>query len=259
MTAETPKSTTFTPAAVRMTFADADIALTFADAAADAVTGRGPFTATPLPIRALARIYNSHVQVIVRTGTGIRDIKDMRGHRISTGSPGSGTENVALRLLAASGVQPDKDITRLSQSLPVTVKGMKNGAIDAMFWTAGLPTLGISDLMGAMRDKVVFLPVAHLLPVLRREYGEAYTPDVIARAVYGQSADVPTIAVASLVIVGPDMPEPLAFDLTRLLFEHQEDLATTHPEGRNFTRAAATATEPVPLHPGARRYYAEPV
>src|SRR6266508_1701285 len=141
MTAETPKSTTFTPAAVRMTFADADIALTFADAAADAVTGRGPFTATPLPIRALARIYNSHVQVIVRTGTG----------------------NVALRLLAASGVQPDKDITRLSQSLPVTVKGMKHGAIDAMFWTAGLPTLGISDLMGAMRDKVVFLPVAHLL------------------------------------------------------------------------------------------------
>src|SRR6266511_3907691 len=173
MTAETPKSTTFTPAAVRMTFADADIALTFADAAADAVTGRGPFTATPLPIRALARIYNSHVQVIVRTGTGIRDIKDMRGHRISTGSPGSGTENVALRLLAASGVQPDKDITRLSQSLPVTVKGMKNGAIDAMFWTAGLPTLGISDLMGAMRDKVVFLPVANLLPVLRRE---AYPP-----------------------------------------------------------------------------------
>jgi TRAP transporter TAXI family solute receptor len=242
----------------RLARGDADIALTFADAAADAVTGRGPFADTPQPIQALARIYNSYVHVIARTGTGIRDIKDMRGHRISTGSPGSGTENVALRLLAASGVQPDRDITRLSQSLPSTVKGMKGGTIDAMFWTAGLPTLGISDLMGAMRDKVVFLPVAPLLPELRREYGEAYTPAAIARTVYGQSADVPTIAVASLVIVGTDLPEPLGFDLTRLLFTYQDDLAKAHPEGRNFTRTAAPQTEPVPLHPGARRYYAGP-
>jgi uncharacterized protein len=239
----------------RLARGDADIALTFADAAADAVTGRGPFADTPQPIRALARIYNSYVHVIARTGTGIRAIKDMRGHRISTGSPGSGTENVALRLLTTCGVHPDRDVTRLSQSLPVTVKGMKSGTIDAMFWTAGLPTLGISDLMSAMRDKVVFLPVAQLLPDLRSEYGEAYTPAAIARTVYGQNADVPTIAVASLVIVGADLPEPLAFDLTRLLFEHQDDLARAHPEGRNFTHAAATQTEPVPLHPGARRYY----
>jgi uncharacterized protein len=239
----------------RLARGDADIALTFADAAADAVTGRGPFAGTPLAIRALARIYQSYAHVIARTGTGIRDIAGMRGHRISTGSPGSGTENVALRLLAASGVEPDQDITRLSQSLPATVKGMRGGTIDAMFWTAGLPTLGISDLMTAMRDKVAFLPVAHLLPGLRREYGEAYTPAAIARTVYGQAADVPTIAVASLVIVGTDLPEPLAFDLTRLLFEYQDDLAKAHPEGRNFTRQAAPQTEPVALHPGARRYY----
>ncbi|SRR6266508_547930 len=239
----------------RLARGDADIALTFADAAADAVTGHGQFAATPLPIQALARIYDSYVHVIARTGTAIRDIDGMRGHRISTGSPGSGTENVALRLLAASGLDPDRDITRLSMSLPATVKGMKNGTIDAMFWTAGLPTLGISDLMGSARDKVVFLPVAHLLTGLRQEYGDAYTPAVIVRTVYGQRADVPTIGVASMVIVGADLPAALGFDLTRLLFEHQDDLAKAHPEGGNFTREAAPQTEPVPLHPGARRYY----
>jgi TRAP transporter TAXI family solute receptor len=239
----------------RLVRGDADIALTFADVAADAVTGRVPFNGSPQPIQALARIYHSYAHVIARTGTGIRRLADLHGHRVSTGSPGSGTENMALRLLSAAGIEPDRELTRLSLSLPATVAGMKNGSIDAMFWTAGLPTLGISDLTAAMRDRVLFLPTADLLGGLRQAYGAAYTPAMIGRAVYNLGVDVPTIAVASLVVVGTDLPDLLGFELTRLLFDYQDELAAAHPEGRNFGRDTAPRTEPVPLHPGARRYY----
>jgi TRAP transporter TAXI family solute receptor len=239
----------------RLVRGDADIAFTFADAAADAVRGRPPFAGTPQRIVALARIYHSYTHVIARTGTGIRSALDLRGRRISTGSPGSGSELVALRVLAAAGLDPDRGVRRQALSLPETVRAMRAGSLDAMFWTGGLPALGISDLLRTVPDRLVFLPVIDLLPALRKEYGDAYSPATIGRAAYGQPVDVPTIAVGSLVTVLPELPDDLAYQLTRLLFDHQDELAAAHPEGRNYTREAAPHTEPVPLHPGARRYY----
>jgi uncharacterized protein len=242
----------------RVTHGDADIALTFADAAADAVSGRTPFAGAAQPIQALARIYSSYTHVIVRTEAKIKSLAELRGRRVSTSTKGSGSENVAQRVLAAAGIDPELDIARIALSLPETVKGMKNGTLDAMFWTAGLPTLGITDLTTAMRDKVAFLPVAGLLPVLRKTYGQAYAPATIAKAVYGLPTDVPTISVASMIVVRDNLPESLAYDLTRVLFEYQDDLAKAHPEGGNFTRDAARSTDPVPLHAGARRFLGAP-
>jgi TRAP transporter TAXI family solute receptor len=239
----------------RLVRGDADVAFTFADAAADAVRGRPPFADTPQRITALARIYNSYTHVIVRAVTGVRDIADLRGKRISTGSPGSGSELVALRVLTAAGLNPDRDVRRQALSLPETVKAMRSGSLDAMFWTGGLPAIGISDLLRTVPERLVFLPVIDLLPSLRTEYGDAYSPATIERGAYGQPGDVPTIAVGSMVTVLPELPDELAYQLTRLLFDYQNELAAAHPEGRNFTREAAPHTEPVPLHPGARRYY----
>jgi uncharacterized protein len=239
----------------RLVRGDADIAFTFADAAADAVRGRPPFAGTPRRIVALARIYNSYTHVVARAGTGVRGISDLRGRRISTGSPGSGSELVATRVLTTAGLNPDRDVRRRALSLPETVKAMRAGSLDAMFWTGGLPAIGISDLLRSVPGRLVFLPVVNLLPGLRKEYGDAYSPATIRRDAYGQPGDVPTIAVGSLVTVLPELPDDLAYQLTRLLFDYQNELAAAHPEGRNFTREAAPRTEPVPLHPGARRYY----
>jgi uncharacterized protein len=83
----------------------------------------------------------------------------------------------------------------------------------------------------------------------------AYSSATIGRGAYGQPADVPTIAVGSMVTVRPELPDDLAYQLTRLLFDYQNELAAAHPEGHNHTREAAPHTEPVPLRPGARRYY----
>jgi uncharacterized protein len=234
---------------------DCEIGLTFADVAADAVTGRDPFAGEAQPLQAIARVYSNYAHVIARTGTGITTFADLRGKRISTGTRGSGTENVAQRLLRAAGMDPDKDITRISLSLTETVKGMRDGSLDALFWTAGLPTLGITDLMSAIRDRVFFIPVANLLDQLRSTYGEAYSPAHIGKAVYDLPSDVPTVAVGAMIVVGPTLPESLGYELTRVLFDYQEDLAKAHPEGRNYSRDRAHLTDPVPLHAGAAQYY----
>jgi TRAP transporter TAXI family solute receptor len=238
----------------RVVRGDADIAFSLADAAGDAATGTGAFTSAQ-PIRALARIYTNYTHVVVRSNAGITSVATMKGKRVSTGSPNSGTENIALRLLKAAGHNPDSDIDKQSLSLPETVQGMKDGTIDAMFWSGGLPTGGITDLVTSLKDKVTFLPLGDLLGRLQTEHSQVYQAATLPKGVYQTTTDVPTIAVPNLLIVSDQMPETLARDLTRLVFEHQATLAKVHPEGNNINKADGPKTEPVPLHPGAQSYY----
>jgi TRAP transporter TAXI family solute receptor len=241
----------------RVVRGDSDIAFTLADAASDAVTGKGAFGA-PQPIRALARIYTNYTQVIARTDANIRTVADMKGKRVSTGSPNSGTENIALRLLEVAGLNPETDITKQALSLPETVQGIKDGTLDAMFWSGGLPTGGVTDLTTSMKDGVVFIPLDDLLPKLRAKYGTYYQATPLKMDVYGLTKDVPTIAVPNLLVVSETMPAKLAGDLTRVLFEHQADLAKVHPEAKNISRPEAPKTEPVVLHDGAAQYLRSP-
>ena len=238
----------------RVVDGSSDIGFTLGDTAADAVTGEGAFDG-PQPVRALARIYSNFTQVIVRADAGISSIEDMAGMNVSTGSPNSGTEVIAERLLTAAGLDPDTGVKRQKLSLPETVQGMKDGAIDALFWSGGLPTAGISDLARSQGGKIRFLPLGAYLPKLQAEYGQVYQAATIAPAVYQQPAPVVTIGVPNLLVVKDTMDADLAFTLTELLFTKQADLAQVHPEAKNYARAQATATDPVQLHPGARRYF----
>ncbi|WP_283135078.1 TAXI family TRAP transporter solute-binding subunit [Rhizohabitans arisaemae] len=238
----------------RVVRGDADIAFTLADAASDAATGKGAFTGRQ-PIRALARIYTNYTHVIARTDARIRSVADMKGKRVSTGSPNSGTENIALRLLKAAGLNPESDIRKQALSLPETVQGIKDGTLDALFWSGGLPTGGITDLTTSLKDAVVFVPIDDLLPKLVAEYGPVYQAADLKRDVYGAAQDVPTVAVPNLLIVSDRMPAKLAGDLTRVLFAHQADLVKVHPEAGNISRQEAPKTDPVDLHDGARQFY----
>ncbi len=239
----------------RVAGGDSEIAFTLADAAGDAAQGKGAFDGRPQPIRALARIYTNVTQLIVRTDAKIDNVADLKGKRVSTGSRNSGTENIALRILTAAELDPAKDVTTQALSLPDTVQGMKAGTVDAMFWSGGLPTGGITDLIADLGSKVTFLPLDEWLPKLQQKYGDVYRPAVIPAKAYKLAEDVPTIAVPNLIIVHADMPDRLAGDLARLLFDRQADLTEVHPEGKNINRAAADQTAPVQLHPGARTYY----
>ncbi len=118
-----------------------DVAFSLFDTAVNAVQGKGSFTA-PQPVKALARIYDNYTQVVVRADAGITSVADMKGKKISTGSPKSGTEVIANRLLTAAGLDPAKDVQAQRLDLTKTVDGMKDGSIDGFFWSGGVPTGG---------------------------------------------------------------------------------------------------------------------
>ena len=240
----------------RLGSGDVDIALAFADNAADALHGVGPFVGAAQSLRALARIYNNYAHVIVRTESGITSVAGMRGRRISTSTHNSGTEVMARRMLSAAGLDPATDVSTQAMSLGETTAAMAAGTLDGMFWSGGLPTTGVTDLLRQAAGKVRFLPVDSLVPVLSKLYGAGiYTPAILPRASYGLAADVPTVAEPNLLVVSANMPSDLAYQLTSLLFRYQAELAAVHPAANDIKRDTAPQTDPVPLHDGAARYY----
>jgi uncharacterized protein len=239
---------------LRLGRGDVDVALTFADVATDAVRGRGAFASGPHPLHALAVVYHNYTHLVVRADAGIRTPADLRGKRVSTGTVNSGTEFLALRLLQAAGLDPDRDIRRASLSLPATTRGLADGTLDATFWSGGLPTVGITELVGSGAP-VRFLPLDGLLPALDKLFPATYSAGKIGADVYGLPGDVPTVTVGNLIVVDAAMPDNLAHDLTALIFNHREKLIRGHPEWGVVQRGDAGRTGTVPLHPGAQRFY----
>jgi len=239
----------------RVSTGDMDLAFCNGDTAADAASGKGAFAGKPQRIVALARVYRNYMHCIVRTGAQIAGFADLRGKRVSTSSPNSGTDILAGRILQAGGLDPDRDIVRQRLSLPETTKGMQAGTTDALFFTGGLPTPGVTDLLTSGAGLYAFLPLDALLPPLSARYGGVYGVAALPKATYNTPSDVDTIVVFNMVVASPEMPDQLAFDLTKVLFEHQQELTKVHPEGGNFDKANGRSTDPVPLHPGALRYY----
>jgi TRAP transporter TAXI family solute receptor len=240
----------------RVCAGESDIGFSLADTAADAVAGSAGFEGEPQSVQALARIYSNYTQVFVRADAGIASIADLRDKAVSTGSPNSGTEVIALRLLEVNDLAPE-EIKQQRLGLPESVQGMKDGSIDALIWSGGLPTGGITDLTTSLGQDVVMLALTEELPKMREAYGDAYTEGTIPADTYGLGQDVATIAVPNLLLVSDAMPEALAHDLTKAIFEHLDDLAQVHPEAKNITLANATQTGAVPLHPGAAQYFDE--
>ena len=227
------------------------VAFSLADTAADAVNGTASFS-EPQPIAALARLYPNYTQVIARTDAGINAIADMRGKRVSTGSPNSGTEVIANRMLTAAGLDPNRDIQAQRTELGKTVEGMKDGSIDAMFWSGGLPTGGITDLFVSRRDNVKLLDVTDTLEKLK-EINPIYEQGVIPASTYQTPADVPTVVVPNVLLVKQDLDGNTACVLTKALFEHKANLVKANRAAEGITLETARQTSPVPLHPGAEK------
>ncbi|MCG5218220.1 TAXI family TRAP transporter solute-binding subunit [Streptosporangium soli] len=238
----------------RVVRGDSDIAFSLADSAADAVNGKDSFT-SPQPVRAIARLYNNYTQVLASADANVKSIADLKGKRVSTGSPNSGTEVIALRMIAAAGLDPEKDVKRQSLGLPESVQGIKDGTLDALVWSGGLPTPGITDLTTSLKDEVAFVPLADVLPKMRAEHGEVYAEGVIGKDVYAQKADVPTIAVPNLLVVNEKMDPALAEKLAKLIFDHKADLEQVNPAAKEITKETAPQTDPVQLHDGAKKYF----
>lgn len=230
---------------------DYDVAFSLADTAADAVNGKGSFEA-PQKVTALARIYTNSTHVVVRTGSGIKSIADMKGKKISTGGPKSGTEVIANRVLQAAGLDPAKDVQAQRLALRQTVDGMKSGQLDGLVWSGGLPTPEITDLTTSMKGDVTFLDITGQLGAMKK-VNPVYDKGSIPAATYGLPADVPTIVVPNVLLVRDNFPAGNACAITKLIFDKKDELTKVHPAAKELSKELAVKTDPVPLHPGAKQ------
>jgi hypothetical protein len=235
-----------------------DIAFTLADTAADGFNGVGKFK-EKVPVRAIAVLYANKSQWVTVEGSGVTKMQDLKGRRISTGAPGSGTEVIALRILEAYGINPDKDVTREKLSVAESVNALKDRKIVAFFWSGGVPTAAVTDLAATPNTKIKLLDHADAIPAMVKKYGPLYVKGTIPAGSYpGQAKGAEVADVWNLLVVNEKMDEKLAHDITKALFEKRADLAAVHSEAKNIDLAKQYEVgSPVPFHPGAARYFSE--
>jgi TRAP transporter TAXI family solute receptor len=237
----------------------ADLCFTQVDAAWDAINGKGKFSSGKLPIRGLAVMYPNYMHVVTVEGRGINKVEDMKGRRISTGSPGSATEVFALRVLEAAGLNSEKDVTRERLGVTESVNSLKDKKIDAFFFVVGLPTSAITDLAATPNTKIILLDHQQYLDKMKAKYGNIYAAGTIPKTTYaGMARDAKGITVWNIMAVTAKTDEKLAYDLTKTMLENQKELALVHKEALNIKVEWQTSSRlGIPWHPGALKYFKE--
>ena len=236
----------------------ADLCFTQVDAAWDAINGKDKFP-TKLPITALAVMYPNHMHVVTVEGTGVTKVEDMKGKRISTGSPGSATEVYANRVLEAAGLDHAKDIVKERLGVAESVNALKDKKIDGFFWVGGLPTAAVTDLGATPNTKLKILDIAHFTAKMNDKYGPLYAEATIPAATYkGMDKDAKNNTVWNIMAVNASTSEELAYQLTKTMLEKRDDLALVHKEALNIKPEWQTSSRAgIPWHPGALKYFKE--
>jgi TRAP transporter TAXI family solute receptor len=236
----------------------ADLALIMADTGWDAYQGRAKFR-DKIPLRTIAVLYPNNMHIVTLEGKGIENVTDLKGKRVSTGAPGSGTEVKALRVIEAYGLDPTKDMTRDKLGVSESAGALKDRKIDAFFWDGGLPTAAITDLGATPGIKMKLVGHADAVSKMRETYGPIYVKGIIPAKTYpGQTADVPIAIVWNLLVCHEKMKGDIAYDIVKTLFDHKPELVTVHREARHIMlEPQATGGSPIPFHPGAIRYFTE--
>jgi TRAP transporter TAXI family solute receptor len=237
----------------------ADIAFTMADAALDAEKGQDKFKGAPVKQATLAVLYPNIMHIVTVEGKGINKLADLKGKRVSTGSPGSATEVMAFRILEAAGLDKDKDITRERLGAAESTNAVKDGKIDAYFFVAGVPTSAITDLGATPGVKMKLIDHDEVVDKMNAKYGKLYAKGVIKKGSYpGPDADNKVANVWNILVVNEAMSETDAYNITKTVFDHRDEWATVHAEARNVTlENQKQANSPVKFHPGALKYFKE--
>jgi TRAP transporter TAXI family solute receptor len=202
-------------------------------------------------LRALARMHDDYLQVIVRNDLPVTKLSELSGRRVSIGATGSGVEIIANKLLGAENVTPQK----VNLGLEESAQAMEEGKLDALFWSGGLPTKKITDLTKGLGVRM--LDLKDELPTFRRQYPVYGSATLPASSYNLQAGPVVTLVVRNFLLVHENMPDDVAEALVRQLFEGQPDLVKAHSAARTIEQRSAIETSPVPLHNGAMRYYRE--
>ncbi len=206
-------------------------------------------------VRAVATLYNETIQVVTLTSSGIRSLADMKGKRIAVGAAGSGAEVNARQVLEAAGLTY-KDITPQYLSFAEGANGLRDGNTDVAFLTAGAPTAAVRDV--AAQKDILVIPVTKVIADRLIAKYPFYVRVKIPRDTYSkQTADVDTVTVKSILVASASLDEELVYNATKAIFSNLDRLVQAHAQGRNIQRATALEGLPIPVHPGAERFFKE--
>ncbi|MFB7252732.1 TAXI family TRAP transporter solute-binding subunit [Streptomyces nojiriensis] len=242
-----------------------ELALAMADVSEDAVLGRDPFPG-PTAVTALARVYVNYTHLLVPADGPVRSVRDLAGRPVAAGAAGSGVQVVAERVLRAAGLSGASASASASASAPApapaderqlglaaSVSALREGSVDALFWSGGVPTPALADL--ARELPLRFLPLDAHVGALRERHGPVYSAVTLPAGVYGLTEPVGTIGVGNYLLARADVPPGAARDLLQVVFERWRDLLVEVTAGARLEPRFAISTGEVPLHPGAAAHY----
>ncbi len=234
----------------------AELAFALADTVADAYQGNAEagFKAPLTKLRGMSATYNNYIQIVANADSGIRTLADLKGKRISVGAARSGTELNARAVLKAAGLSYD-DFDKV-EYLPFgeSVELMKNRQLDVTLQSAGLGVSSIRDLSTSV--KIVVVPIPQ--DVVEKIGNAAYQPATIPAGTYeGVTADTPTAAVPNFLVTADSVPDDLVYQMTKVFYENLDTLQAAHNAAKAIKLDNALKGMPVPVHPGAERYYRE--
>ena len=235
------------------------VGFTMTDAGLDAYRGEDKFKGNKVPLKTLMILYPNRMHVATVEGRGIATMADLKGKRVSTGSPGSATEVMAFRVIEAAGLDKDKDLKRERLGAAESVNAIKDGKIDAFFWVGGLPTAAVTDLANTPGNKLKLIDHADTVAAMNKKYGNLYVEDVITKDIYrGMDTDNKQVTVMNILVSHENMDDKTAYNIVKAIFDKRDDLIAVHKEAANFKlENQKTSASPIPFHPGAVKYFAE--
>lgn len=233
-----------------------ELALALGDSVADAKNGveDAGFKAPLTKLRAIGGAYPNYIQIVASKESGIKTLADLKGKTISVGAPKSGTELNARAIFKAAGLTYE-DMGKV-QYLPFaeSVELIKNRQLDATLQSSGLGMAAIRDLSSVMPLNYIAIPTEVVAKIGNPAYQSAMIP---ANTYDGQAEAVPTVAITNILVTRADVPDEVAYEMTKLLFDNLPRLGNSHSAAKDIKLESAAKNLPIALHPGAERYYKE--
>jgi TRAP transporter TAXI family solute receptor len=230
----------------------ADVAFTLADTAFDAMKGNAPFT-EKVDAQTLAVIYGNYTHIVVKADSGINSVADLKGKRVSVGAAGSGTEIIANRVLESFGLDANKDISRERLAAADSANGLRDGKLDAFFFSGGLPVGAIVDLANSVNIKL--LSDADAVKKMSDKYGPFYVAGKVPAGTYKGVPDTMVSSVQNLLVVNAKFDPAFARAILQTMFDNKSDLEIIHPAAKEMTLQTASIGSPLPFNAGAIDFY----
>jgi uncharacterized protein len=232
----------------RLAAGTADVAFSQVDVAKESIA------TDPQALRALARVYDEFVHIVVPSSSPVTTLAQLGGARVSVGARNSGVYFTVRRLLTAIGLSPDRDLRAAYLSVDASTAALQRGEIDAFFWIGALPTPSVTALASSFPIRLLDLELGDVAGQVRATYRE-YAEGTVPAGTYSITTPVTTLLVRNFLLAGAGMADDLAYSLVDGMFRYQPQLARATEAALTIDLRAAIGTQPVPLHPGAERYF----